>query len=326
VATPPKALAVTLAVACVAGGTVALVHRHTTRPTAQSVPVARAGHAAASQPAPSASPVTAVTARPSPSHPQPAAGATAANAKKGVGAWTFSGAGQALAESGVSWYYTWSTSHSGLPSPPGVQFIPMIWGASNVNAATLSQAKAEGDILLGFNEPDNPSQSNMTVSQALSLWPQLMATGMTLGSPAVATGASTPGGWLDQFMAGAAARGYRVNFITVHWYGSNFATGPAVQELQGYLQAIYDRYHLPIWLTEFALASFSGATPSYPTESQQAAFLTAATTMLEHLSYVQRYAWFGLGSPATFGSMGLFGNGPVATPVGQAFEAVDAAH
>jgi hypothetical protein len=332
---PPKVLAVTLAAACAAAGTVALVHRHTPRPAAQSVQAARAGRAATGRPAPSArpaarpSPVTAVIARPSPSQPRPAAVAsvtTAANAKKGVGAWTFSGAGQALTESGASWYYTWSASHAGITSPPGVQFVPMIWGAGNVNAATLSQAKAEGNILLSFNEPDMSGQSNMTVSQALSLWPQLMATGMTLGSPAVADDAATPGGWLDQFMAGAAARGYRVNFITVHWYGADFATGPAVQQLESYLQAIYDRYHLPIWLTEFALANFGSATPSFPTEGQQAAFLTAATSMLEHLPYVQRYAWFGLGSSATDGSMGLFGSGPVATTVGQAFEAVDAAH
>jgi RNA polymerase sigma factor (sigma-70 family) len=325
----PKLVAVTLVVTCAAGGTIALVHQHKARPTALT------GPPAAARPVASPSPVTAAVARPDPSPslpPSPSAPAAvprpaaAANAKKGVGAWTFSGASQALADSGASWYYTWSTSHAGLTSPPGVAFVPMIWGAASVNAATLSQAKAEGNILLGFNEPDMSGQSNMTVSQALSLWPQLMATGMTLGSPAVADDAATPGGWLDQFMSGAAARGYRVNFITVHWYGGDFATGPAVQQLQSYLQAIYDRYHLPIWLTEFALANFGSGTPSYPTDSQQAAFVTAATTMLEHLSYVQRYAWFGLGSSSTDGSMGLFGSGPVATAVGQAFEAVDSAH
>ena len=62
----------------------------------------------------------------------------------------------------------------------------MIWGPSDVTAATLNQVKSEGDDLLGFNEPDQGGQANMTVAQALSLWPQLMATGMTLGSPAVA--------------------------------------------------------------------------------------------------------------------------------------------
>jgi Glycosyl hydrolase catalytic core len=196
----------------------------------------------------------------------------------------------------------------------------LIWGAANVNASTLSQVRGEGPDLLGFNEPDMSGQANMTTAQALSLWPQLMATGLKLGSPAVATGGATPGGWLDQFMSGAAARGYRVNFITLHWYGADFATGPAVSQLESYLQAVHARYHKPIWLTEFALANFGGS-PQTPRRSQQGAFLSAATAMLQRLSYVQRYAWFGLEATPTDGSTGLFGSGPSATAVARAFEA-----
>ena len=195
----------------------------------------------------------------------------------------------------------------------------MIWGRTMVSPSSLSAARQYGKVLLGFNEPDNKTQSDMTVSEALSLWPQLMATGMTLGSPAVASGAATPGGWLDQFMTGAAARGYRVNFIAVHWYGADFEATTAVAQLRSYLQAIYDRYHLPIWLTEFALADWGSGI--WPTESQQAGFLTAATTMLQTLPYVQRYAWFALPVDSRYGNTGLFGSGPVVNPVGRAFEA-----
>ena len=241
--------------------------------------------------------------------------------RKGVATWDATGVSQELAASGASWYYDWGATPSGITAPSSTSFVPMIWGASNVTAATLDQVKSEGDVLLGFNEPDQGGQANMTVAQALSLWPQLMATGMTLGSPAVSFDAATPGGWLDQFMAGAKARGYRVNFITVHWYGGDFSTGPAVQQLESYLQAIYDRYHLPIWLTEFALTNYAGSTPTFPTEAQQAAFLTAATTMLDGLPYVQRYAWFALPVSAGSGTTGLFNPGPSATEVGTAFEA-----
>ena len=122
-------------------------------------------------------------------------------------------------------------------------------------------------------------------------------------------------------MAGAKTKGYRVNFITVHWYGGDFETAAAVQQLESYLQAIYDRYHLPIWLTEFALTSYAGSTPTFPTEAQQAAFLTSAATMLDGLSYVQRYAWFALPVSSGSGTTGLFNEGPAATEVGQAFEA-----
>ena len=321
---PAKLAAATVAASCVAAGGVAVVHLHGARPAA-------ATHHVQAAPAALPTPVTQALARPSPkpvrqTHPPrkpapPAPAAPASNAKKGVAAWAFSGAGQALAQSGASWYYTWSaTPAGGIISPPGVRFVPLIWGAANVNAAALSQVRGEGPDLLGFNEPDMSGQANMTPTQALSLWPQLMATGLKLGSPAVADGGATPGGWLDQFMSGAAARGYRVNFITLHWYGADFATGPAVSQLESYLQAVHARYHKPIWLTEFALANFGGS-PQTPTRREQAAFLTAATAMLQRLSYVQRYAWFGLEATPTDGSMGLFRTGPSATTVGRAFEA-----
>ena len=249
--------------------------------------------------------------------------APARDVKKGVAAWAFSGVSSALAKSGASWYYTWAPGHSGIGSPNGVGFVPMIWGAGSVTAATLRQVRHEGHYLLGFNEPDNSGQSNLTVRHALALWPRLMATGMKLGSPAVATDAATPGGWLDRFMHGARASGYRVSFIAVHWYGGDFATGAAVGQLRTYLEAIHARYHLPIWLTEFALIRF-GSTTSFPSPRQQAAFVTAAARMLQGLSFVQRYAWFALPATSGDGSAGLFRPGAVATTAGRAFEAVHA--
>lgn len=252
-----------------------------------------------------------------------APGTPASTAAKGVSAWVFSGVNKALGLSGASWYYTWATSHSGITSPSGVRFVPMIWGAGSVTTANLNQVKHEGPDLLGFNEPDNSGQSNMTVPQALRLWPKLMGTGLTLGSPAVATDAATPGGWLDTFMRGAKARHYRVDFIAVHWYGGDFVTGQAVQQLRGYLQAIHARYGLPIWLTEFALIRF-GSTTTFPTAHQQASFVTAATSMLGRLSYVQRYAWFALPATPGDGTAGLFRPGARPTAAGRAFEAAGA--
>jgi RNA polymerase sigma factor (sigma-70 family) len=320
----PKLIAVSLAVAtCAAGGTFVVTHAH--RPPAPaasvSVPPPPASHAASLVPL-----ATHTAALKQPKQPagkparKPPAPVTVSSERKGVSTWSFTGAGQALAESGASWYYNWGATPNGVTAPASVSYVPMIWGAASVTSATLSQVSQEGHVLLGFNEPDLGSQANMSVAQALDLWPKLMATGMTLGSPAVASGAATPGGWLDQFMAAARARGYPVDFITVHWYGGDFATGPAVQELESYLQAIYARYHLPIWVTEFALTSFSGGTETFPTEAQQATFLTAATKMLDGLSYVQRYAWFALPTSAGSGTTGLFNPGPSVTQVGQAFE------
>ena len=225
--------------------------------------------------------------RDTPEHKTPAAG------RKGVSLNPVDGAGQALADSGASWYFNWASSTGAVTKPAGVDFVPMIWGPGSVTDAELGQAAKEGRELLGFNEPDSPTQANMSPEQALDQWPRLEATGLRLGAPAVATGADVAGGWLDRFMQGAAQRGLRVDFIPVHWYGADF--GPdAANQLRGYLQAVHDRYHKPVWLTEYGLIDFSHGTPRYPSQGEQTDFIRSSTRMLDGLDFVERYAWFTL--------------------------------
>ncbi|MGY5122680.1 sigma-70 family RNA polymerase sigma factor [Streptomyces sp. 900105755] len=277
-------------------------------------------HSSSPSPSPSRSASPKPSAKPAPSKHTAAEVRVASGAKKGVGVWTFNGVSQALAASGASWYYTWNTRHQGVTTPSSASFVPMIWGSASVTDTALAQARAAGPYLLGFNEPDMAQQSNMTVDQALGLWPKLMAAGKVLGSPAVAYGGDTAGGWLDRFMSGAKAKGYRVDFITLHWYGGDFRTPQAVQQLTSYLAAVYARYHKPIWLTEYALIDFSQGT-RFPSAQQQADFVTASTKALDALPYVQRYAWFGLGADPAKPSSGLFTSGTAATAAGRAFQA-----
>jgi hypothetical protein len=240
--------------------------------------------------------------------------------KKGVSTWDFPGVGAALTDVHAVWYYNWSadpTANAGRSA----EFVPMIWGAGSVAPSTLDRAKAAGTTILGFNEPDFASQANMTVDQALSLWPRLQATGRGLGSPAVATGGATAGGWLDRFMTGARARGLRVDFITLHWYGSDFGSG-AVGQLESYVSAVHDRYHVPIWLTEFALIRFGDQGATYPTASEEVAFIRGATAMLNGLPYVERYAWFALPTAKDADATGLYRDGATPTPAGAAYRAV----
>ncbi|MFL6127412.1 glycoside hydrolase family protein [Actinophytocola sp.] len=243
--------------------------------------------------------------------------AVAATTKKGVSALNVGGVTAALADVRASWYYDWASNTQGITAPAGVEFVPMIWGRGSVTDAELSSAKALGTTLLGFNEPDMAGQADMTVEQALDLWPRLQDTGLRLGAPAVAFGGDQPGGWLDRFMSGAAARGYRVDFIPLHWYGGDFSSA-ATNQLRGYLQAVHDRYHKPVWLTEYALTDFSGPVPRYPTQAQQADFVRASTAMLQGLSFVERYAWFTLSTSTS--PTGLY-SGSTANTAGAAYRA-----
>lgn len=249
----------------------------------------------------------------------PATG-TAATKKKGVSAWDFNGVTQCLADSRSGWFYTWSSSRGAITVPTGVEFVPMIWGPNSVTDAELNQARQQGTTLLGFNEPDHPGQATMSVTQALDLWPRLQSTGLRLGAPAVATGANVAGGWLDSFLQGAVARGLRVDFIPVHWYGADFNATNATAQLRGYLQSTYDRHKKPLWLTEYALIDWSSGTARYPTQAQQAAFVQQSTAMLQSLPFVERYAWFTLSTSRGDGT-GLYA-GTTATQVGAAYRSV----
>ena len=245
---------------------------------------------------------------------------SASSVKKGAGIFgTPAGITGALADSGVSWTYNWAASPNDVVAPKGVEFVPMIWGATSADRATLAKAKQNGTTLLGFNEPDFADQANMSVEQALNLWPTLQATKLRLGSPAVAWGADQDGKWLDQFMDGATRRGYRVDFITLHWYGGDFNPASATRQLRSYIQATHAKYHKPIWVTEYALMNFAGG-PRVPSAQVQAAFVTKSTAMLERLSYVERYAWFAFptSTDGTDGT-GLYRPGGIPTKPGRAY-------
>jgi RNA polymerase sigma factor (sigma-70 family) len=278
-----------------------------------------------SAPATTPPPTTTSSAVPSSTEPPPTSVAVpapppaipvAASAKKGVSTWNFDGVTKALGDVRAGWYYNWAAQSDGIAAPPNVEFVPMIWGAKSTDQATLDRAKANGKVLLGFNEPDFPDQANLTPEQALDLWPKLEATGLRLGSPGVAHSGDKAGGWLDRFMTGAAQRGLRVDFIPLHWYGSDFSAA-AVGHLKNYIEAVHARYGKPVWLTEYALIDFSGGSPRYPSQEQQAAFARGSSAMLESLPYVERYAWFAL--PADKPGTGLYAPGGTPNQAGEAY-------
>jgi len=243
-------------------------------------------------------------------------------AKKGAALWKQAGITKSLKNSGVSWFYNWAVSKNGVKAPKGVDFVPMMWGADTVTKANLATAKKQGDTLLGFNEPDLAEQSNMTVKQALNLWPKLQKTGMRLGSPAVASGADQSGQWLAKFMKGAKKRGYRVDFITLHWYGSDFNAKNATAQLKSYIKAVHAKYpKKPIWITEYSLINFGGGT-KFPSATRQAAFVKRSTAMLEKLSYVEHYAWFAFPTSSNGeDETGLYRPGNTITKPGKAYRA-----
>jgi hypothetical protein len=233
--------------------------------------------------------------------------------KIGVGTWPIFSQEQMKADVDrlrARWFYTWQVD---LNEPSGI-FVPMVWGDKDTSRA----GAATGDTLLGYNEPDHPTQSSMSVEKALEQWPALLATGKRLGAPAVAGRDFGPGSWLGRFMAGARKQGYRVDFLAVHYYSKDGDE----KAMRTYLERIHAAYGLPIWVTEWSLADWSDERRF--SARQQAAFLTAGSQMMDDLPFVERYAWFGayegLGNWRL--RSGLIEADRELTPVGEAFIAL----
>ena len=207
-------------------------------------------------------------------------------AKKGVGHWgrRLPGAPDLL---GCSWYYNWGARPADTAKETKAAFIPMIWSAAHATDDNLAHVKeARYAALLGFNEPDNRGQANMSVAEAIALWPKLEATGLRLGSPGTTTGAK----WLDEFMDEARAKGLRVDFLCLHWYGDITRPDP-VGDLRRYLEKYWNKYHLPVWLTEYSGADFHYHLRKTTVEDN-AKFARDSIEMMESLPFVERYAWW----------------------------------
>lgn len=195
---------------------------------------------------------------------------------------------------GARWYYTWTSQPAG-GMRPSATFVPIVWGRQNATSKEISAIPRSSPALLGFNEPDNGDQSNMSVDEAINLWPKLEGTGLRLGSPAPSSSSPNPvgpvldaGGWLPRFMTAAAQRRRRVDFIAMHYYTTN----PDVTVMRSDLERVYQRYGKPIWVTEWALVDWNNQ--SRFTRSQTRDFLAAGTAMMDQLSFVERHAWFGM--------------------------------
>jgi hypothetical protein len=198
-----------------------------------------------------------------------------------------------------------------------MEYVPMIWGGTFDITKLKTQIPAGAKFLLGFNEPNFGSQSNLTPEQAAALWPQLEQLaderGLKLVSPALnycggSCNETNPFDWLQKFFD--ACTGCRVDYIALHWYA---CTGSA---LQHYLSDYKARFSKPLWLTEFSCLDDATITVD-----KEAAYLPDALNVLENDPIVFRYSWFTGRFPSQPAINLLDAADGVLTPLGQAYAA-----
>lgn len=193
------------------------------------------------------------------------------------------------------WSYHWGPLRP-AQQPDNIEFVPMIFKSygplyvqSTMNNVIRPMFEAGlAKRLLGFNEPDNVLQANMTVSSAISYWPELEVPYMPLASPAVAT---LEGAWMAEFVSQVESLGYRMDYIAVHWYG------PAnIQTFKNEMISIYQTYgsKWPLLITEFAPADWTAQTVAENRFQQSGVlnFMKSVLPWLEEQDWIYGYAWF----------------------------------
>ncbi|HEY4159824.1 MAG TPA: glycosyl hydrolase [Polyangiaceae bacterium] len=211
----------------------------------------------------------------------------------------------------TSWYYDWEqTTTEACSNGAGGVFVPMIWGhtgseqsASGISSAVASFVSKGYPYVLGFNEPDNCTQSNIPVdsthpnssctavsSNAINLWPSFLNSAIKTVSPAAQ--ANTSGqAWTTTFFGdvNADSTALRTDVIGLHWYGWNAGSCDATaSQLASYISwAEGIAGNRPIWLTEWGCLNLSA-----PDVQTVVNFYNAALAVFARHPRVQRYAWY----------------------------------
>ncbi len=178
-----------------------------------------------------------------------------------------------------AWFYDWDNV---VTSTLNTEYVPMrhnmFWNAySNINNKQKSTAA------LGFNEPDRPDQADMTVEEAIGQWPNLLASGLRIGSPATSDGGLS---WLYDFIDQADALNYRVDFVAVHFYQGCYSGSQLFNWLRDVHQRVGGR---PLWVTEWNNGcNWTGCEPSSPEE--QAQIIGDFIEVMDGADFVERYS------------------------------------
>lgn len=189
----------------------------------------------------------------------------------------------------VTCYYDWNV---GGTTTANYEYTPIrqnggwpSWGEIN--------GKQDVSHLLGFNEPDRPDQANMTFQEMIDQWPEMMKSGLRVGSPAWSNPWGGNGGNLFDFIDKCDELNYRVDFVALHCYWG----GKSPQSWYNDLKYIHERTGRPLWITEWNNGAnwtnewWPDASHAYTDANAQKQLndLKGILEVLDTASFVERY-------------------------------------
>ncbi|GLB33625.1 putative expressed protein [Lyophyllum shimeji] len=183
--------------------------------------------------------------------------------------------------------YTWSPWIPSAAKSLGYEPVPMFWGEKQASEFQRIVVPGYARTVLGFNEPNQQGQSDMSPERGVELWLQyiepLKSKGYSLISPAC-TNAPSGKKWLQDFLAICNGRCH-LDGVALHFYG----TDP--QAMIDYLIDMHNTFNLPIWPTEFACESFSGGKQC--SKDDVFNFMSKVKNFMDNTGWVQHYFAFG---------------------------------
>ena len=184
-----------------------------------------------------------------------------------------------------TWRYDWSAGGS---SSNYVEYVPIRQNAGWPSWSEIS-GKTYVSHVLGYNEPDHVEQSNVTVEQALAQWPEMMKTGLRIGSPA-----TTDFSWLYRFMDSCRVKNYRVDYVVVHAYWGNMSPTSWYNNLK----YVHQKTGRPIWIKEWNNGA-NWTNETWPTADRSLSAANAAKQLndlkgilnvMDTASFIERYS------------------------------------
>jgi hypothetical protein len=178
----------------------------------------------------------------------------------------------------ASWIYDWS------PRPmlcPGIDSVPMVWGG-NDDLPLDSPAK----YVLLFNEPDQPTQANLTPAQAVTLAHQIFLAhpGKLFVSPAPSQ--VNPQWLIDWYNGYIAAYGVPPPIVGIGVHCYNYTAQNCIDYVASQVE-IARGWGVEVFVTEFAFSL--GMDRSFnETLSEMQTFID----YLESEPIITHYAWF----------------------------------
>lgn len=199
-----------------------------------------------------------------------------------------------------AWTYNWTNQVPQFVydrlTDAGIDYSPCLFNGSATIADSIIQ-QATPKYILGFNEPDQSGQANMTTTEVIDAWAAVAdaaPTGSILVGPAISDGQFA---FQKTVYDGLVSNGYRFDAIAMHLYRTDlnsFGFGSSAYSIP----SLADTYGVPIVVSEFGYVNWTRTSPY--TDSEVATIVSALTTFVEACedsSDVSRYCMYPASSP-----------------------------